>query len=188
VVEFELEGTEKYALDSYQWLLGRILLDMGITTMVERARLKIMPDRTLFIISLKVKHAGGKRPLRDIADIEAQGGGTFILIKDESYAPRLLSTLWRLYGRERVQQLTRLEIFVEDVPTAELSDLKMDPEEDVRSRLLDAMWRLLPEGLKVRREFYTDDVMTFVATEHGMTVDFIKEAEKVHQKMLQREE
>ncbi|HOE53328.1 MAG TPA: methanogenesis marker 17 protein [Methanomassiliicoccales archaeon] len=185
MVKFELEGTERYALESYQWLLERILIDMGITTMVERVRLIIRPDQTLFIISMRIKQAGSKRPVSDIADMEAQEGGTFITIKDESYAPRLLASLWRMYGRERVQQLTRLEIFVDGVPVEELSDLKLDPEEEVRSQLLDAMWRLLPEGLKVRNEYYNDNVMTIVATEHGMTVDFLAEAQKVHSSMVQ---
>lgn len=183
MVEFELEGTEQYALESYQWMLERILMDMGISTMVEKAKFVIRPDQTLFIISMRIKQASGKRPVHDIADMEAQEGGTFITIKDESYAPRLLSTLWKLYGRERVQQLTRLEIFVEGVPREEISDMNLDPEEEVRSQLLDAMWRLLPEGLKVRNEYYDDNVMTIVATEHGMTVDFIGEAKKVHSYM-----
>lgn len=188
MVEFELEGTEQYALESYQWLLERILIDMGITNMIERVKFVIRPDQTLFIISLKVKQAGGKRPVHDIAEMEQQEGGTFITIKDESYAPRLLASLWRIYGRERVQQLTRLEIFVEGVPVRELEDLKLDPEEGVRSQLLDAMWRLLPEGLKIRNEYFNDNVMTIVATEHGMTVDFIAEAQKVHTSMIKGEE
>ena len=183
-MEFELEGTEQYALESYQWMLERILMDMGISTMVEKAKFVIRPDQTLFIISMRIKQASGKRPVHDIADMESQEGGTFITIKDESYAPRLLASLWKQYGRERVQQLTRLEIFVEGVPRSELSDMNLDPEEEVRSQLLDAMWRLLPEGLKVRNEYYNDNVMTIVATEHGMTVDFIAEAQKVHQYML----
>lgn len=188
LVQFELEGTEQYALESYQWLLERILMDMGISTMVEKAKFVIRPDQTLFIISMRIKQASGKRPVYDIADMESQEGGTFITIKDESYAPRLLATLWKLYGRERVQQLTRLEIFVEGVPSSELSEMKLDPEEEVRSQLLDAMWRLLPEGLKVRNEYYDDNVMTIVATEHGMTVDFMAEAQKVHRYMIGNEE
>jgi len=183
-VEFELEGTERYALESYQWLLERILMDMGISTLVEQVHLIIRPDQTLFIISMRIKQSGSKRPVYDIAEMESKEGGTFINIKDESYAPRLLSSLWRLYGRERVQQLTRLEIFVEDVPKEELSDMKLDPEEEVRSQLLDAMWRLLPEGLKLRNEYFNDNVMTIVATEHDMTVDFLAEAQKVHEKMI----
>lgn len=187
MVEFELEGTDRYALESYQWLLERILIDMGISTMVERVRLVIRPEQTLFIVSMRIKHSGSKRPVHDIAEMEAQEGGTFITIKDESYAPRLLSSLWRMYGRERVQQLTRLEIFVDGVPMEEISDMKLDPEEEVRSQLLDAMWRLLPEGLKVRNEYFDENVMTIVATEHGMTVDFIAEAQKVHGDMIARE-
>ncbi|MCG7843892.1 MAG: methanogenesis marker 17 protein, partial [Methanomassiliicoccales archaeon] len=114
-MEFELEGTEQYALESYQWMLERILMDMSITNMVDKVRLVIRPDQTLFIISIKIKHISSKRPVYDIAEMERQEGGTFITIKDETYAPRLLSTLWRSYGRDRVQQLTRLEIFVDGV-------------------------------------------------------------------------
>ena len=146
-MEFELEGTEQYALESYQWMLERILHGHGHHHHGGAgAAWSIRPDQTLFIISIRSSSLRRKRPVYDIAEMEAQEGGTFITIKDETYAPRLLSTLWRSYGRDRVQQLTRLEIFVEGVPMEELSDLKLDPEEEVRSQLLDAMWRLAARG------------------------------------------
>jgi len=47
----------------------------------------------------------------EIATIEEKEGGTFLSINDENFAPRLLSLLWRTFGRERIEQITRLEIF-----------------------------------------------------------------------------
>jgi len=38
--------------------------------------------------------------------------------------------------------------------------------------------------LQAWNEYYNDNVMTIVATEHGMTVDFIAEAQKVHANMI----
>ncbi len=92
------KGTEQYALESYQWMLERILMDMGISTMVERVRFVIRPDQTLFIISCASSSPGASPRVRHRGH-GVPGGGTFITIKDESYAPRLLASLWRLYGR-----------------------------------------------------------------------------------------
>jgi hypothetical protein len=81
-----------------------------------------------------------------------------------------------------VTQLNRAEIVIAGVGE-EVGELALDPEEELRKRLLDIIWRLLPEGLKIRHEIVTGDILTVAATEHGMKKDFVGMAEKLHKEM-----
>jgi putative methanogenesis marker protein 17 len=110
-------------------------------------------------------------------------GGTMVTIRDETYAPTLISLLWRKYGRERIDQLTRLELFCRRTREEEISDLDLDPGEELKSKVLDAVWRLLPEGFKIRHNISSENVMTVAATEHDMKKEWIELAEKVHAEM-----
>ncbi len=172
-MEIIVEGPESYANDSYKLLLERTLVDMGITTSIEKVKLIIRPSEPLFIISIRMRKAGGSRMVSDIATIEEKEGGTFLTINDENYAPRLLSLLWRHFGRERIEQITRMEIFTKGSTASEIESLKLDPEEELKKKLLDAIWRLLPEGFKVRHEVASENSMTITATERTLTAEQI---------------
>ena len=69
-MEIIAEGPESYANDSYTQLLERTLVDMGITTSIEKVRMIIRPSEPLFIISIRTRKAGGSRMVSDIATIE----------------------------------------------------------------------------------------------------------------------
>jgi putative methanogenesis marker protein 17 len=182
-MEIIAEGPESFANASYTELLERTLVDMGITTSIEKVKMIIHPSEPLFIISIRVRKAGGSRLVNDIAVIEEKDGGTFITIVDENYAPRLLSMLWRTFGRERIEQITRLEILAKGTAPAEIETLKLDPEEEMKKKLLDAVWRLLPEGFKVRHEVASETTMTITATERTLTPEQIALGVATHKEM-----
>ena len=46
-------------------------------------------------------------------------------------------------------------------------------EEELKKKLLDAVWRLLPEGFKVRHEVASETAMTITATERTLTPEQI---------------
>jgi len=133
----------------------------------------IRPAEPLFIISIRTRKAGGSRMVSEIALIEEKEGGSFISINDENYAPRLLSLLWRTFGRDRVEQITRLEIFAKGATVKDIESLRLDPEEELKKKLLDAVWRILPEGFKVRQEAASETAMTITATERTLTPEQI---------------
>ena len=172
-MEVIAEGPESFANDSYSLLLERTLVDMGITTSIEKVKMIIRPSEPLFIISIRTRQAGGSRLVSEIANIEEKEGGTFLSINDENFAPRLLSLLWRTFGRERIEQITRLEIFAKGTTAKEVETLRLDPEEELKKKLLDAVWRLLPEGFKVRHEVASEMCMTITATERTLTPEQI---------------
>jgi putative methanogenesis marker protein 17 len=178
-----VEGPESFANDSYSQLLERTLVDMGITTSIDKVKMIIRPAEPLFIISIHTRKAGGSRMVSEISTVEEKEGGTFLSINDENYAPRLLSLLWRTFGRERIEQVTRLEIFVKGTTSKDLQSLKLDPEEELKKKLLDAVWRLLPEGFKVRHEIASETSMTITATERTLTPEQIALGEATQKEM-----
>jgi putative methanogenesis marker protein 17 len=182
-MKVEVEGTEKYGTDSYVELFNGILLDVGLTRMVEAVKFVIRPSDPLFLISIRTRKAVGLVTVSEIADVTDTEGGTMVTIRDETYAPTLISLLWRKYGRERIEQLTRLELFCKGIPEKEISELGLDPGEELKSKVLDTVWRLLPEGFKIRHNISSENVMTVVATEHEMKAEWLKLAERVHADM-----
>jgi putative methanogenesis marker protein 17 len=182
-MEIMVEGPENFANDSYSLLLERTLVDMGITTSIDKVKLIIRPAEPLFIISIRTRKAGGSRMVSEISTIEEKEGGTFISINDENYAPRLLSLLWRTFGRERIEQITRLEIFSKGTTAKDIESLRLDPEEELKKKLLDAVWRILPEGFKVRQEVASETAMTITATERTLTPEQIALGERTQKEM-----
>ncbi len=53
--------------------------------------------------------------------------------------------------------------------------------------MLDAVWRMFPEGFKVRYEIADDRVMTIIGTEHDMKEKWMDLAKKVHHEMRDAE-
>lgn len=182
-MEVVIDGQEQWGDTSYEELFRRILLDLGITRSIDKVRVFIRMEWPFFLISLKIREASGRRSITEVAQLEEKPKGTRIVITDESYAPRLLSLLWSSYGRERIDQLSRLEIMALGVKEAELSELMLDPEEEIKTKVLDAVWRLLPEGLKVRHNITSRGVITIAATEHEITGEWREMAQKIHDEM-----
>ena len=178
-----VEGQEDWGNQSYDELFRRILLDLGITRMVDEVHMIIEPENSFFLISLRVRASTGAKSVTEVAKVEQKSEGTMLTITNEVFAPRLLAMLWRDYGRQRVDQLSRYELMVRGVKAEELAELMLDPGEELKQKILDAVWRLLPEGLKVRHNIYTEGVLTIAATEHNMTQDWKDLAEKIHAEM-----
>ena len=143
----------------------------------------IEPEKPLFLISIRTRQARTAVKVSEIASLEDRDRNAYINITEESYAPALLALLWKRFGRERIEQLTRLEILCHGIPMADVEGLELDPGQELKKELLDAVWRLMPEGFKVHHNILTETVMTVVATEHEMKQEFIAAAEKMHQDM-----
>ncbi|OPY31743.1 MAG: hypothetical protein A4E32_01345 [Methanomassiliicoccales archaeon PtaU1.Bin124] len=182
-MEMITEGTDQYAQDSYAKLFEQILLEMGITNVLEKVRILIRADDPLFVVSVKMRKAAGAKPIYDVAQLDDKEGGVMVSITDEGYAPRLLALLWKTFGRDRVEQLTRFEIYIAGATRMDLWEMRISPEEELKAQVLDAIWKLVPEGLKIRHTFSSPDVMTIANTEHGFQPNWLADAEKLHHEM-----
>jgi putative methanogenesis marker protein 17 len=183
-MNIQVEGSEEYGNEVYVELFERILIDLGLTNRVEGAKLLIYPEKHLFIVTVRMRQARTTVKVDEVADVSDREGNAFLVIRNESYAPALLALLWKQFGRERIEQLSRLEILAHGVTTERIEGLQISPGEELRKEVLDAIWRLLPEGFKVRHNLFDENVMTIVSTEHTMDDEFLQMGEKAHEQMV----
>lgn len=178
-------GTDQFGNDAYKLLYQEIMYDIGKLASVERSTIVLKPEVPLFIISVKMKARPSARKIGDIAATRAEKGAVYVSISDEMYAPGTLARLWEEYGRDNVQQTDRLDITVRGADTsAEVDALEVESSEQPVREILGALWRVLPEGIRVRREFENQGVITVVATEEIMRSEFLEEGKKVEDAMV----
>ena len=178
-----VKGTEEYGNQLYADLFKRILVDLGLANRIEEARIVIIPEKPLFLIGVRTRKARTTVRLDEIASVEEKGDNTYLNIANESYAPVLLANLWKRFGRERIEQLSRLEILCHGIKPDQLKSIELDPGQELKKELLDALWRLMPEGFKVHHILSSDTVMTIAATEHVMTDELISMAKQLQGEM-----
>jgi putative methanogenesis marker protein 17 len=177
------QSDESFAYENFESIFRQILQDLGITRSVLAFRIVADPAAPYFLISMRLGRARSAIKVSDMAQLNPHTGGTGITITDENWAPALLNKLWQKYGRDRVEQLTRFELLVRGATIDELSGMELDPGEELRTKLLDAVWRLFPEGFKVRYNLVDDKVMTILGTEHDMKPKWIDLAKKMQQEI-----
>jgi putative methanogenesis marker protein 17 len=183
-MNIQVEGSEEYGNDAYVELFERVLIDLGLTNRVEGAKMLVYPEKHLFIVSVRMRQARTSVKVNEVADVSDRDGNAYLVIRNESYAPALLALLWKQFGRERIEQLSRLEILAHGIRTDRIEGLQISPGEELRKEVLDAIWRLLPEGFKVRHNLFDDDVMTIISTEHTMEDEFLQMGRMAHEQMV----
>ncbi|MBI0584181.1 MAG: methanogenesis marker 17 protein [Methanomassiliicoccus sp.] len=174
---------ESFAYENFDSIFRQVLQDLGITRSVDGFRIIADPAAPYFLISIRLGRARSAVKVSDMAQLNSHSRGTALTITDEGWAPALLTKLWQIYGRDRVEQLTRFEMVVRNAPVEELQSLELDPGEELKSKILDAVWRVFPEGFTVRYNLTDDKVMTIIGTEHDMKEEWIKVARIIHEDM-----
>jgi putative methanogenesis marker protein 17 len=174
---------ESFAYQNFDTIFAQLLQELGVSRSVEVYKIMADPDEPYFLISMKLGRARSAIKVSDMAQVNEHSGGAAITITDEGWAPALLTKLWQKYGRDRVDQLTRFEMLVHGATTEELAELELDPGEELKTKLLDAVWRLFPEGFKVRYEIADDKAMTIIGTEHDMKQKWVDLAKSVQKEM-----
>ena len=172
---------EDFAFKNFDTIFRQTLKDLGISRAVKSFNIISKIDEPYFIISLKMGKARSAIHISDMAQVDDSPQGVQITITDEEWAPALLTKLWQVYSKERVKQLTRCEITIHDAKASDVAPMQLDPGEELKTLLLDAIWRVFPEGFKVRYNIVDDEVMTIVGTEHDMEDAWLETARKVHE-------
>jgi putative methanogenesis marker protein 17 len=174
---------ESFAYQNFDAIFRQTLQELGVSRSVERYRIIANPGAPFFLISIKFGRPRSAIKVPDMAQLNYHSGGMALTIDDENWAPALLTKLWQKYGRDRVEQLTRYEILVRGATEEELEAMELDPGEELKVKLLDAVWRIFPEGFTVRYDISDDMAMTIIGTEHDMREDWIKIARTVHEEI-----
>ena len=176
-MEVKVEGGDEFANESYALICQNIFRDLGVRTSIEDVYLFIEPREHVFILSVRIGRVASPVKVSDIIQLEPER----IKILDERYAPKLLALLWDRYG-DRAQQTGRMEIGLQldEKEQAALKALVVyNPRDDLVTRLLDGMDRILPEGARVRYPLPSPQRITLIASENAISEAWKKRAEEL---------
>ena len=158
-----MEGGDDFANRTFEKICQATFRDLGVRASIDSISIFIDPRAHFFIISVKIGRVASPITVGDITQREPDR----LKITDERYAPNLLAALWANYG-ERVKQVSRLEIGI-DLDEKEREALKdlivYDPRDDLITRTLDGIDRILPEGARVRCPIPLPGRVTLLASE-----------------------
>lgn len=179
----DVTGTDEYACGAYKMLFESIMNDVGKALMIDEAKLILKPEVPLFIFSVRLINEPTSKVVSDAADLRQEGNETHVSISDERYAPDIIASLWRNYGRDRVEQQTRFDLTVFGGDEKAIADYQISSGEEIKKEIIGALWRVMPEGIKNRHNISDGNVITIVATEEIMLPEMVEEGKMVHESM-----
>jgi putative methanogenesis marker protein 17 len=162
-------------------VLRQILQDLQITRAVRDLRVYIDPREPIFIIVITYEKTAPAVKLIDFAEIERDKTAheVFIRIKDETYLPELLAILWDLEGRNKVHQTSRYEVIVDD-PQIDIKNLVVhNPEENLRKKIYDALFRIIPEGLRVVDHYSEGNLIALTASDETIKDEWLQKTNEI---------
>ncbi|MDR3074467.1 MAG: methanogenesis marker 17 protein [Candidatus Methanoplasma sp.] len=183
-MEIEVIAEDGFGGDAYANLFREIMSDIGKAFQMENALLVLRPEVPLFVFSIRLKTEPSSKTVADVANIRTEGNITHLTITDERYAPDILEEMWSRFGKDRVEQQTRFDMEVKDVPEKEVSSIVVASGEEYLKEVVGAIWRSMPEGIKNRHTYIDGQVITVVATEEKFEPQMLEEGLKYHKKML----
>ncbi|WP_414469477.1 methanogenesis marker 17 protein [Methanobacterium sp. ACI-7] len=169
----------------YEMIIRQILQDVQISRSIKNMNVFVDPREPVFIISLKFEKAASPITVGDFTEYEynKEEDNIFIKIKDETYLPELLQKLWEEEGRERIQQPSRFEIIINN-PTVELEGMVIhDPKDDLKKKLYDAIFRIIPEGFKVVHQVTKEDIISMLCSDEVIKDEWIKKQQEMIKKL-----
>jgi putative methanogenesis marker protein 17 len=165
----------------YDMIVRHILQEVQVTRSIGDLRVYVDPREPLFIIVVKLEKASQPIVIEDFTEYEFNKAGNemFIKIKDETYLPDLLEKLWEIEGRNKIHQPNRYEIIIDD-PTADLEGLVVrDPQDDLKKKVYDAIFRIIPEGFRVIDHKSEDNIIALTCTDEMMKDKWLKKTDEI---------
>jgi putative methanogenesis marker protein 17 len=179
-MEIEVTGPEKFGNDAYATLFKEIMSEAGKAVSLERARLSLDPAKPLFIFSIVMRAAPESKKVADVVSMRTEGKDVHLTISDENFAPEVLSVLWKEYGRDPVEQQSRFDLIIKNGDDDKIAAMEIASSEDAKQEIIGALWKVLPEGIKVRHNISEGRIITVAATEEILTPEILAAAEKMH--------
>lgn len=184
-MEVEVEGGSGFSNASYATICQDIYRDIGLRSNIDSVYLYCNAAEHVFIISIKIGRMPGPVTAGDITI----KGDNMLKVTNERYVPQLLALLWDRYG-EKVKQRSRLEIDIkigEDEMEKLMDKVVYDPREDLTSRILDGIDRILPEGARIRYTIPSNKRITIIASEDSIREDWKIKAREMLSRMEKEE-
>ena len=165
----------------YDMIVRHILQEVQVTRSIGDLRVYVDPREPLFIIVVKLEKASQPIVIEDFTEYEfiKEGNEMFIKIKDETYLPDLLEKLWEREGRNKIHQPNRYEVIIDD-PRTDLEGMVVrDPQDDLKKKVYDAIFRIIPEGFRVIDHRSEDNIIALTCTDEMMKDEWLKKTDEI---------
>jgi putative methanogenesis marker protein 17 len=177
----QVECYDESGQEVYDMILRQILQDVQIGRAINDVRIYIDPREPVFIIALQYLKTAPPVVMEDFAEYkyDTEANEAFIKIKNEKYLPELLKKLWEIEGRNKIHQPSRFEVIIDD-PQVKLDGLVVhDPEEDLKKRLYDAIFRIIPEGFRVVEHYSEGNIIALTCSDEYIKEEYLEKTRKI---------
>jgi putative methanogenesis marker protein 17 len=160
----------------YDMIVRHILQEVQVSRAIKDLQVYVDPREPVFIIVVQLEKTAPPIVLEDFAEYEynSEANEAFIRIKNETYLPQLLNKLWETEGRNKVHQPSRFEVIVDD-PHKQLEGMEVqNPEEDLKKKIYDAIFRIIPEGLRVVEHYSEGNIIAMTCSDEVIKDEWIE--------------
>jgi putative methanogenesis marker protein 17 len=171
---FEVECSDAQGAEYYKQITNDVLLDHNLLRVIHKLHVYIDPVVPIFVAVGILKPITSRVRVGDFANVNPLEGKITLVISDETYLAPMLKIFWEKYGKDRVEQPDRFTVILYDVKTdpKEIEEIVVaDPSESLSKDLIYAFRLISPEGFRLRREIFTREKFTFVASENLLAED-----------------
>ena len=168
---FEVECPEPLGAEYYRQIANDVLLDHNLLKVVEKLHIWIDPKVPVFIAVGTLRKIKTIVRVGDFANVNPLEGKITLVISDETYLAPMLKLFWEKFGKEHVEQPDRFTVMLYDVtmdPREIESLVVADPSESLFRDLIYAFRCIAPEGFRLRREKFSKEKFSFVASENTL--------------------
>jgi putative methanogenesis marker protein 17 len=171
---FEVECPEPLGGEYYRQITNDVLLDHNLLKVIGKLHIFIDPKVPVFVAVGTLKKITSIVRVRDFANVNPLEGKITLVISDETYLAPMLKLFWERFGKDHVEQPDRFTVMLYDVKAdpKEIEDLVVaDPSESLFRDLIYAFRCIAPEGFRLRKEKFTKEKFSFIASENTLAED-----------------
>jgi putative methanogenesis marker protein 17 len=171
---FEVECPEPLGAEFYRQITNDVLLDHNLLKVIEKLHIYIDPKVPVFVAVGMLRKITTIVRVRDFANVNPLEGKITLVISDETYLAPMLKLFWERFGKDHVEQPDRFTVMLYDVKMdpKEIEEMVVaDPSEFLFRDLIYAFRCVAPEGFRLRKETFTKEKFSFVASENTLAED-----------------
>jgi putative methanogenesis marker protein 17 len=166
-----VECPEPLGAEYYKQITNDVLLDHNLLKVIQKLHIYIDPKVPVFVAVGTLKKITSIIRVRDFANVNPLEGKITLVISDETYLAPMLKLFWGRFGKDHVDQPDRFTVILYDVKAdpKEIEDMVIaDPSESLFRDLIYAFRCVAPEGFRLRKEKFSKERFTFVASENTL--------------------
>ena len=171
---FEVECPEPLGGEYYRQITNDVLLDHNLLKVIDKLHVFIDPKVPVFVAVGTLRKITTIIRVRDFANVNPLEGKITLVISDETYIAPMLKIFWEKFGKDKVEQPDRFTVMLYGVTMdpREIEEIIVaDPSESLFRDLIYAFRCVAPEGFRLRKENFTKEKFSFVASENTLAGD-----------------